>query len=257
MVSPMWITTMTVASTILLGLSTQEMPATDDSMVCANATRDWNEIKDSASPDTVRAFLRSRVRPECPRLARRVRDRIAVLQQTRTPSPAAQTPAPARPAERTSEPASSARPSARVRTRRPPAVAVARPAPQTPARTRPFFRRDPLLSHQLASSEPNWYQVLARYPHLEQLYDEGGDDLCAACIVGASGYLDDCWIAGTRAHIPEVREGAKVMISMIRVTRRDGSSAAGLPVGVPVHFGRLLPPPEGGYCSNPEAEFRP
>ena len=55
----------------------------------------------------------------------------------------------------------------------------------------------------------------------------------------------------------EVRNGAKLMISMIRVTRRDGSSAEGLPIGVPVHFGELLPPPPGGYCSNAESEFRP
>lgn len=256
MVSSLWVTPVGAASAMLLAFSIQGSPATDDSMVCANATRDWNEIADRASPEAIRAFQRNRVRPECPRLAARIRDRLATLQQVRTPAPRVKTPPPTRPAARAAEPTRRTEPVTRVPTRHAPAAAPRR-APQTPARTRPFFRRDSMLSDQLASIEPNWHQVLARYPHLERLYDQGGRDLCAACIVGAAGYLDDCWIAGARAHIREIREGAKLMISMIRVTRHDGNSATGLPVGVPVHFGRLLPPPEGGYCSNPEVDFRP
>jgi hypothetical protein len=247
MVSSLWLVPLGAASAILLAAAMQPVPAADDSIVCVNATRDWNEMANTASLEVTRQFLGSRVRPECPQLAARVRSRIASLEAAQNVErrPAARAP------ETRPVPVRRSRP---VRSGGTPSVARASPPPR---QTHVFFRRDSTSSSELSFSEPNWYQVLVRYPELEALFDQGGDDLCASCMVGASGSLEDCWVAGRRSNIPAIRDGTKLMMSMIRIARRDGSSAQGLPVGIPVHFGRLLPPPPGGYCSNPEANFHP
>jgi hypothetical protein len=119
------------------------------------------------------------------------------------------------------------------------------------------FRTSGLKASDFLFEYPTWNEVIARYPQLASLYNRGTADLCAACLVGANGYLEQCEVAGQSASNPTIRQGAKVMMSLIRISRRDGSSARGTEVAVPVAFGEILPAPPGGYCSSPESEFRP
>ncbi|HEV7659249.1 MAG TPA: hypothetical protein VGO55_05325 [Allosphingosinicella sp.] len=104
---------------------------------------------------------------------------------------------------------------------------------------------------------PTWQQIVERFPLLWSLEAASGPDLCARCFVGGSGFLGDCELAGATAANPEVQEGVKVITSLIRITRRDGRSAAGHHIGLPINFGRWVPPPVGGYCSNPHSDFLP
>jgi len=247
MVSALWAAPLGAISIGLVVAANQPSPAGDDSIVCVNATRDWNDVANTASLEVARRFLAARVRPECPLLATRIRARIASLESARRVEsrPEVRVPEVRTPAVRRPRP---------VRPRETPSVVPRNPPPR---QTHVFFRRDSTPANELSIWEPNWYQVLAQYPQLEALFDQGGDDLCASCMVGASGFLEDCWVAGRRSSIPAIRDGTKLMMSMIRIARRDGSSARGLPIGIPVHFGRLLPPPQGGYCSNPDSDFHP
>lgn len=234
-----------MALTLMTGALAQDV--TDDSLVCANSERDWNRIGNTASVEAARAFLRDRVMEECSALSERVRGRISNLEAEKKALLPTTTVAPLRKETRTPRVSAETDKARRIQT----------PSPLLPAQPkRPHFSRDPAAGADLDWWQPNWFQVLARYPDLERLYDLGGADLCAACLVGASGFLEDCHIAGTAAADPAIRNGAKRMISMIKITKRDGSPATGTPVGVPVHFGRLLPPPPDGYCSNPERAFR-
>jgi hypothetical protein len=121
---------------------------------------------------------------------------------------------------------------------------------------RPFFTLDASTSQNFNFRQPDWFQVLARYPELEALTGQGGNDLSAWCLANSSGFLDDCWIAGRQSN-RSVRAGAKLMMSMIQVLRKDGTSVHGKSFCIPVSFGLIGPAPEGGYCSNPEMDFGP
>jgi len=241
-----------------------------DGLVCVNPTRDWNEFGGGASLSDARDFLKRRVKPECPQLAERVRARVVALEPHR-----------GREAQLAS--ASAPRPEpVQARTQSPPAIAV--PHPRSPAGFRRRVQSPPgsrsTEPAQVATAgtvpppaaapgrqfpadpanydiwEPNWFQVVERFPELRRLYDRGSPDLCARCIVGESGYLAECKVAGAAASSADIREGTKLMLSMIHVAFRGGAPAAGASFRVPVHFGRLLPPPSGGYCRNPEEDFR-
>lgn len=250
----------------LLAANVEQRPAADDSLVCVNATRDWSETSGRWSLEAARAFLISRVKPECPALARSVRGRILALESARTRENRAASAAPRREAPRTrpSRPPSSGRATApeAAPSRRPADTSAVRDQPyRAPPRPMPEIRRRPPLTlnptRVFQFRYPNWGEVVNRFPQLEQLYNRGGADLCARCIVGASGFLEDCEVAGAAAADRTIREGAKRMMSLIHIARQDGTSAAGALVAIPVQFGRRLSPPPGGYCSSPEAEFRP
>src|SRR4051812_16357609 len=225
----------------------------DDSIVCASAGRDWNAMESSVSLNAARSFLSTRVKPECAVLSSSVRHKIAELEAQAAPVSIEESP----PGRFSTVPRRSL-----VRRQIAPKSTPAAPAIQaregslTTTRWR-LFDRDPATGVDLVSSEPNWFQVLDRYPELAQLFDRGGPDLCASCMVGTSGYLEECRIAGAAAANPSIKAGAKKMMSMIYIAKRDGSSAAGTPIGIPVHFGKLLDPPAGGYGSNPASGFRP
>lgn len=102
---------------------------------------------------------------------------------------------------------------------------------------------------------PHWGQVVSRYPGLARLVGRGGADLCGRCRIGPDGYLVDCQVAGA-AGDPELREGVKLMASMMRVYNRDGSSAVDDVVQFPATLGRAMPPPPPeGYCKSPDSSF--
>lgn len=259
MVSTVRLAPIVIVSGIALLASAHAQRSSDPSLVCVNAARDWNEYGATQPLDVARDFLSRRVKPECPDLARRVRGRIAVLETMRSRQIQIASAAP--------------RPEPRgVRQFRP-----ARPPSRTPAADRPPSRPDrhretlpaspperaPLPSNRQPRDaaayeirQPNWFEVIERYPDLRQLYDRGSPDLCVRCIVGESGYLGNCRVAGAAAADPVIRDGARRMISMIHVRRRDGASAAGASFRTPTHFGRLPPPPPGGYCRHPDSDFR-
>lgn len=234
-------------------LSSTQGVAADDGLVCVNASRDWRKSGETMALEAARSFLRNRVKHECPQLRARVEQRVRTLETaarqrnekrksevaTKKPAP---TPAPRRPEPKVARPA----------------VPAPQPRPYSPP---PTLAPPPAGFQYMETSrfriwQPDWYQVLARYPQLERLYDRGGEDLCARCVIGASGYLQDCAIAGAAAADPSIRRGAQTMISMIYVQNRDGTSAAGSTQLVPVHFGKWRPAPARGYCRNPASEFR-
>jgi hypothetical protein len=246
---------------IVLGIavfaSAQAQRSSDPSLVCVNATRDWNEYGAAQSLEVARDFLSRRVRPECRGLAQRVLGRIAVLERVRPririataaprpePRPVRQS-RPVLPASQLPDAAGPPRGDDRYYERR-----LASP----PAQAVPSIRQ-PTNASAYEIRQPNWFDVIERYPDLRALFDRGGPDLCARCLVGASGYLGSCRVAGAAAADPAIRDGARRMISMIQVRRRDGASAAGASFRIPAHFGRLMAPPPGGYCSNHDADFR-
>jgi hypothetical protein len=242
---------------LALALITAEGSAADG-LTCVNATRDWKRSAQSTSLETARAFLRMRVRRECSELRKLVEQRIQTLEQKvriTQASPTAPDPAPKvtpRPSRTKAppEPQRDARPEEKIAAPQP------KPTP-SPARLAP-----PPAGFQYSDTarvriwQPNWYQVLARYPHLARLQGRGSDDLCAQCVVGGSGYLEQCAIAGAAAADPEIRRGAQTMISMIYIRKLDGGSAVGSTPRIPVWFGERRSPPAGGYCSNPARDFR-
>lgn len=244
---------------LLMPVAAQPGGAADDSFLCVTATRDWKKASGSMTSASAREFLRNRVKSVCPRLAARVRTRIVEFE---TSTGLAQNPpqggkvAP-RPTIRRPSPNLNRTPAQRPVSR--PSIAVPRrtPVPVPVIVKRPHFRQSPFKARDLLYQYPIWDDVLERYPQLRRLENRGGSDLCAACLIGPAGYLQECEIAGRAAADRSIREGAKLMMSMIRIARRDGRPAGGIPVGIPVAFGHILPPPPGGYCSNPESDFRP
>lgn|GEM_PF-4832660 len=257
MVSVVRLAPFAVVAGLLVLSSVNAQRRSDPSLVCVNATRDWNEYGEAQSLDVARDFLNRRVKPECPGLAQRVRGRIATLERVRPRiRTAAATPRPETHAVRQSRPVSGA-------TRSPADDGALRrdgryyersrtsqPEPYAPS------NRQPTDSAAYEIRQPNWFDVIDRYPELRALFNRGGSDLCARCIVGQSGYLGNCRVAGAAATDPAIRYGARRMISMIHVSRRDGASAAGASFRIPTHFGQLLPPPAGGYCRQAESDFR-
>lgn len=253
------------ASSALLGLllmiptSAPGDPPADPSLACINANRDWKKNGAAMSLDDARSFLRIRVKPVCPRLANQVKERIAQLATQRRIASARVAPRLHRPP--TVRP-DARRPAERLAAR-PPAprpigpVPHATPIPIPIQRRAHTFRTSGLKASDFLFEYPTWEEVTARYPQLSSLYKTGTADLCAACLVGADGYLEQCEVAGESASNPAIRQGAKLMMSLIRISRRNGSSARGTEVAVPVAFGEILPPPRAGYCSSPEADFRP
>lgn len=243
---------------LLAAAHAQRQYAAGDGLVCVNAARDWNAFGATSTLQAAQDFLRRRVRPECRQLSARVRDHIAALERARNRDIhiASVGPRPEPPRARSTRPQ---RP-------HPPR------APASPPLTRDPHSATPPVSPPVEASlpavrqptdpaaydiwEPNWFQVIERYPDLRQLYGRGSADLCTQCIVGESGYLGNCRVAGAAAADPAIRDGARRMISMIHVRRRDGASAAGASFRTPTHFGRLLPPPSGGYCRQPDSAFR-
>jgi hypothetical protein len=240
-----------------------EQGAAADGLVCVNANRDWNRVASTLSLDDARRFLSVRVKPECRQLRARVNGRIAQLEQAsrqarEEETEAAVTATPVRRPKVPAKPRVDSRP-----TPSPPPPRQARPTPP-PSPT----VREPVVAMQPPPSgynyqetrdfqvwQPDWYQVLARYPHLERLFGRGGNDLCARCIVGPSGYLRNCAIAGSAATNPEIRRGAQAMISMIYIRRRDGSPAAGSTTYTPVWFGRSEEP-AASICRRVASDYR-
>jgi hypothetical protein len=255
MAAPLRLSILLVSSALVLLSGALAQRRLDDSLVCAASARDWSKLSNEVTAEAARTFLRDRVKPECAALAERVRSRIKTLEvqnESRRATDVESAKEAARPAPSPTRKTATAPPP--VRTPR----KIHTPAPSATLRpSRPHFSLDPAAGADLRWWQPNWFQVLAKFPDLEGLFDRGSEDLCAACLVGASGFLEDCHIAGAAAADALIREGAKRMMSMIHISKLDGSPAAGRPIGVPVHFGRLLPPPPGGYCSNPRSDFRP
>jgi hypothetical protein len=98
---------------------------------------------------------------------------------------------------------------------------------------------------------PMWWDVIARYPEINDVAGQGGADLCVRCTPDKDGFLSDCAVAGEMAPYTKVRTAAKKMASMIRETHKDGTPYSGKILYIPISF--KIPQPiqtTPNYCKS-------